>query len=171
MSKAKESKKDYTPKLGTGFLNIADASKKTHKDSPDFFGSINIGGKVYNIGGWNKEAKEGGNKYISVNLDLAGTDKKELTELRKGYVKTYLEEKEKEENKGAFLMVQNSGSLHRAKEENKEDMFGTLDVEGEKVSIKAFAFTKDGTAIMRLEVSNGMRSKEERNEITEGFLS
>lgn len=171
MSKAEKSteKKELVLNKNTGFLNLS--TKKTHKDSPDFFGSVNIDGIVYKMGGWNKESKEGGKKYISVNLDKADLTKDEKIALRKGYLADHLEKKELEENKGSFILLQNTGTIHVSKKEDKEDMFGTFNVEGQTVSVKLFAFEKEGVPIMRVTVSDGLMSKEDRAEITNGFIN
>ena len=61
---------NYQPKEGTGSLFKND--KKTADNQPDYRGNVMIGGNVYNLASWVKEAKTG-KKFLSIKIEAIDT--------------------------------------------------------------------------------------------------
>ena len=152
---------------GTGFLNLS--TLKTEDNQPDFFGTANIDGVIHKLAGWKRISESSKQAFLSISLDLEFWTEEEAKETHEKALKEYEERKKDTED---YILADFSGSLHRAKAEKNEDYFGTLrtEINGEMkdVYIKGFATkSKKGASIIRLAVSDGVRTKEERNEIAD----
>lgn len=160
---------DFNLKRNTGFLHIS--QEKTKEDSPDFFGSMDVNGVRFALGGWSKQGKESGTTYMALNFDLDELSTEARTEARKEILKDYLADKEKEENKNLFLLMEQTGTLHLQSDlSKKEDCFGSVLLNGEKVYIVGFMTGTKEKPVIRLKVSEGLKSKEERSEMAKGFV-
>jgi hypothetical protein len=81
----------------------------------------------------------------------------------------------KKAKKGEYLLIDWTGTLHKSKTDKKEDFFGTVQVgespESELKYLKGYAsMSKNNKPVIRLEVSDGSRSKEERTQIADSIL-
>lgn len=166
MSKATESKAKEI-KIGTGFLHLS--VNKTNEKSPDFFGVINIGGNNFDLGGWRKDTEKGG-QFISINADESGLSDEDKQTQRKGYLEEFKVKRSDKANDGKYILMNFTGSMHRAKEDAKEDFFGSLKMNEETIYFKAFSMEIKNKPVLMLKISDGLASKEERNAITNEFL-
>jgi len=160
--------------MGKGNLNKANAlgkdGKARHVDAPDYFGRIKLKIGEVKISAWGKKAADTGKIYLSLQVDEA-SDSAETVEARREVIKKdYL--KEKKQNKDEFILMDRTGTMHQSQPDAREDMFGTILIDGEKTNFKAFATkSKAGNRYLRLEVSDGLESKEDRFEETSKFLN
>jgi hypothetical protein len=157
-------------KENTGFLHLT--VDKTMDSAPDYFGSLNIDGKNFKLAGWKKAPEEKDkNSFISLNLDDEDLSPEDSKKTRDTNLSDFKKERNKKENKDKFLLIEGTGTIHKSKPEAPEDFFGTVMIFGEKKYLKGFASeTKKKSPVIRLEISDGTRSKEERGKIAESFI-
>lgn len=174
MKTEQEEKKPISAIKGnSGFLHMS--KEKSEEKSPDYFGRMNIDGTLYDVAGWKKEpeSKEG-KPYISLNVDKNGLTVEEKEKYRESALEEYHKRRKeaKENDKDTYILVESTGTMHRqTNADEKEDFFGTILLGGKKVYFKGFSsLSKNEEPMIRLEVSDGLRSKEERNEIADSFL-
>lgn len=169
-----ETKIKFKIERNTGFLHVA--SDKTKEESPDFFGTMDIDGILYRLAGWKKtgEGKDSTN-FIALNLDMESWDNDSANIYHAEALERFKKDRKKPENKGVYTLIDWTGTIHKAKQEKKEDFFGTVKIgEDENAMIryiKGYATkSKSGAPVIRLEVSDGTRTKEERSEIADSIL-
>lgn len=155
------------PKRNTGFLHIS--TEKSNEQSPDFFGTMDINGVIFDLGGWKKESEKG-SQYISMNFDISGLDKDSKVAARKDHLKDFKADKKNKENKDKYMLIEQTGVLHKSTEDKKEDFFGKVRLAGEIVNIVAFAMSGAKGNYLLLKVNDGIASKEERTKIAESFI-
>ena len=136
MSKVKEETKDFTIKTqGTGFLHKSVPNDKTKEGSPDYFGSMNLNGSMYDLAAWTKTGEKSGNIYLSLNVDIADMTTEEKEVHRKGLIKDFkADKKNQEKGKESFLLIEQTGTIHpQTDATKKDDFFGTLLLNGWKI--------------------------------------
>jgi len=169
-----ETQKKVNIDRNTGFLHVAE--NKSNDKSPDYFGTIDIDGILYRMAGWKKAAEgEDMKNFISVNLDIESWSEDMSKKIHEDALERFKEDRKKKENIGQFLLIDWTGTIHKTSDDKIEDFFGSFKI-GEKEDsiikyVKGFASkTKKGKPVIRLEVSDGSRSKEERAEIANDIL-
>ena len=166
MSKSNEN--TFKPNTNTGFLNVS--TEKTSENAPDYFGQIDLDGVLYKIGGWRKTSEKD-EAFISVSLDDASLSEDEAKEVNQRNLDAFKAERKKKENKGTYLLMEGTGTIHKAPPEEEKDFFGTFMLNGEKVYIEGFSGVSktSGKPIVNLKKSTGL-SKEKRSEIADSIL-
>ena len=149
--------------LNTGFLHHS--TNKTHQDSPDFFGSMNVDGELFQVAGWRKEKKGSEDNYIQLAFRPDSIEIDEWEDNKKDFVKKY--KKEKKEFPDMYITMNYTGSLHK-KVEKGQDFFGTVRIDGEIVRLSGLVMTGKELPIIRLKVSEGL-SEEKREELSNSF--
>lgn len=169
-SKIMKKSTDYKLNLNTGFLH--QSTDKTEKTSPDYFGSMDIKGVNYSLGGWNKKGIESGVNYITLNFDIAEMTTDEKVKNRKVLLKDFKADKKTTENKDKFLLIEQTGTLHiQSDAAKKEDFFGKVLINGEMVYINGFmSISKTDKPVLKLTVSEGLKTKDERTKIASSFI-
>jgi len=163
-----ENKEMEAPKKDTGFVHKS--VNKSKPDSPDYFGRMDIHGSIFVLAGWAKTGKDSDENFIQINFDLEGLDKDEQTKLRKDNLDNFKAARKLPENKDKFLLIEATGTLHKAQEDKKEDFFGTVLLNGQLVSLIGFAMTGKKGAYVMLKVASSLQSKEERTKISNDFM-
>lgn len=148
--------------------NLIPSNNKTEENSPDFFGQLRLPNGLYDLSGW-KEKSEKGNNYITLQVDEADLDIDDRKARRKKTVSDY--KKEKKQNKDVYLVMDRTGSMHAAKDDAKEDLFGSVEIEGEKFYLKGYAAkSQNQNDYFRISVSDGLMDKDTRCETTAKLL-
>ena len=165
---SKEKNTVNAPKKDTGFLHASE--NKSKDESPDYFGQMDINGVLFKVAGWSKTGKDNDSKYIQLNFDIAGDSIDSQTKTRELHLKDFKADRKKDENKDKYILIEQTGTMHRAKEDKKEDFFGRVLLGGKETNFVGFAMSgKKGNFVM-LKVSTGLASKEERSKIASEFI-
>lgn len=161
---------NYKLNLNTGFLH--QSNDKTEETSPDYFGSMDINGLTYSLGGWNKKGAETGTNYITLNFDIAELTTDEKVKERKAKIKEFKADKKNTENKDKFILIEQTGTLHIQSDVNKkEDLFGKVLINGETIYLNGFmTISKTDKPVLKLIVSEGLKTKDERTKIASSFV-
>ena len=163
--------KNYELKTNTGFLHRT--NNKTEENSPDYFGTMNLEGVTYSLGGWNKKGANSGTNYIALNLDIAELSIDERAKERKAKIKEFKADKKATENKDKFLLIEQTGTLHiQSDTSKKEDLFGKVMINAETLYINGYmTISKTDKPVLKLVITEGLKSKDERTKIASSFIA
>lgn len=161
-----------TFELNTNIGFLHQSTDKTEDSSPDYFGSMNINGLMYSLGGWNKTGTESGVNYITLNFDEMELSIDERVKERKSKLKEFKADKKDKANKDKFLLIEQTGTLHiQTDSSKKEDLFGKVLINGEMIYLNGFmTVSKTDKPVLKLKVSEGLKSKDERTKIASSFV-
>lgn len=160
--------KTNEPKINTGFMHKT--KEKSKPESPDFFGRMDINGDLYSIAGWTKTGNDSDAKFIQINLDLEGNNPDQQAKLREANLNAFKEERKDKANKDRFILIEGTGNIHKANSDKNEDLFGTVKLNGNFVSLIGFHMKGKKGDYAMLKVSTGLASKEERAKMSNDFL-
>jgi hypothetical protein len=166
MSTEKETVK--APKRDTGFLHAS--TEKSNENAPDYFGQMDVNGVLFKLAGWVKTGTKNDNKFIQLNFDIAGDDIDSQEKTRAAHLKDFKADRKKDENKDKYILIEQTGTLHRADEDKKEDFFGRVLLGGKETNLIGLMMSgKKGPYVM-LKVNTGLASKEDREKLASEFI-